>query len=108
MELTFTNHEISITVSPIPGTFKYADHSVDVGGGIYPVIRTNQSVSGSCMVLIDESFTYQDAFALISPAGQGNMNISAPAFCTQALVDVNIAGDGVQTAAISWIGKKSV
>ena len=108
MELTFTNGEKTITVSVIPGSFKYADRPVDAGGGVYPAVRTNQSVSGSCAVLVDESFTYQDALSLISPVGHGNIVISEPASCKEALVDVDISGDGVQVASVSWVGNSSL
>ena len=106
MTLTFTNKSITKTATLVPGTFTSRDTHIDAGGdGFLPFIRTNLGRAGSCEVVLDSSsFTAADACSLISSTGEACATVSAPANCVDALIDVTLKGEGVQTAIISWNG----
>lgn len=106
MTITISSGTTEKTLNVVPGTFKSQDKHIDAGGnGLYPLIRTNLGRSGSCEVILDSSnCSLEDVLSLISGPGAGNFTLSEPADCRNALVDITIAGDGVQTATITWNG----
>lgn len=106
MQITFTKSGgAPLTLDIVPGTLRINDQCIDAGNSVIPKIRTARATSGSCQVLLDtENFTYSTAVSLISQSGAGNMTISGAAQCTNAIVDINIAGDGVQVATVNWKG----
>ena len=107
MSLVFTpNGGTAVTVTPIIGTLQYGDGHDDKGGGNIPNARNGIAKNGSCEALIDSAsgLTMAAALALVSPTGEGNVDITGDAASFDALVDVEITGDAVQIAKISWKG----
>jgi hypothetical protein len=106
MAITFTPEgQSSVSVTPIPGTLQFGGGHDDRGGGDIPNMRAGTACNGNCEVLIDSSaFTIAQALALRSGTGEGDVDISGEATSYSALVDVEITGDSVQIARISWKG----
>ncbi len=102
-------------VTPIQGSPKSGGGHDDRGGGKLPAVRAGYSNSGSCEVVVvsssttNKNQTLSDIFALISPVGSGDIKVSGTGRYEKfkswnALIDVTIASDSVQTATISWKG----
>lgn len=108
--------ETTITVTPVNGTLKLGGGSDDRGGGKIPSVRAGISENGSCQVVMVTSGgtatqqTLANLKNLVSPVGPGGFTVSGTdengsSFVShEALVDVEIAGDSVQTAQINWKG----
>jgi hypothetical protein len=106
MPVTFTPATgNALTVTPIPGTLTYGDGDDDRGGGTIPNARAGFARNGSCEVLVDTTApTETQLIALRSGIGEGSTDITGDAESYDALVDVEISGDAVQTAKITWKG----
>lgn len=115
--ITFTPASGSaVTVTPINGTLKLGGGSDDRGGGKIPSVRAGISENGSCQVVLtsatatNKQHTLAELKSLVSPVGPGGFTVSGTddngtAFTSyEALVDVEILGDSVQIATISWKG----
>ena len=103
---------VSLVVEPIPGTVRVGGGHDDRGGGTVPGARAGYAMNGSCEVVIaagSSGFTLSSAVALPSGVGPGDYTVTgagryAGVAAYQALLDVTIGGDSVQTATISWKG----
>lgn len=115
MAVTFTRNSMSITVTPVNGTLKLGGGSDDRGGGKIPNVRAGIAKNGSFQVVVSDvtdtnkQHTISELKNLVSPVGSGDFEIEGNADGTSfvshdALVDVEINGDAVQTATISWKG----
>ncbi len=104
MNLTISNAGTTVTVHVVPGTLTLKDQPSETGGGSSPSARTHQSVSGSCSVFMDENLSCRDVLNLISPAGEGSVELSGPVFCTHALLDAEISGNGLPIVTFFWKG----
>lgn len=100
----------AVSATPIGGTLKYGDGHDDKGGGTVPNVRAGVARNGSFEVLIDSvSLTVASAIALRSGKGEGDVDIAGDDIpenmhSYDALVDVEISGDAVQIAKVSWKG----
>ncbi len=108
MAITFTPEGGSpVAVTPIQGSLQVGGGHDDRGGGQLPNIRAGIAKNGSCEVILDDGgLTLSDAIALRSGVGEGDVDITGDATSYDALIDVEIGGDAVQTAKISWKGTK--
>ena len=115
MAVTFTRNSTSITVTPVNGTLKLGGGSDDRGGGKIPSVRAGISENGSLQVVLasatatNKQHTLAELKSLVSPVGPGDFDIEGTVNGVtfeshEALVDVEIDGDSVQTATISWKG----
>lgn len=106
---------ISITVTPVPGSVRAGGGHDDRGGGTIPSARAGFAMAGSCQAVLVTSGTsdmQQDLASLlsvISPVGPGDFTVTgtgryADIHSYEALVDLSIGGDAVQTADIEWKG----
>lgn len=102
--------ETAVTVTPIPGSVKAGGGHDDRGGGRIPKARAGYARNGSCDVVLDsETTTVATVLGLASGVGSGNRKIIGAGRYADiqsygALVDVEISGDSVQTARVSWKG----
>ena len=103
--------ETAVTVTPIPGSVKAGGGHDDRGGGRIPKARAGYARNGSCDVVLDSTTgtTVAVALGLASGVGSGNFKIiGAGRYANiesyNALIDVEISGDSVQVAKISWKG----
>lgn len=100
----------AVTLTVIPGSVKGGGGHDDRGGGRIPKARAGYARNGSCDVVLDNATTTVTAvMALASGEGAGNNVIVGAGRYSDiksydALVDVEISGDSVQTAKISWKG----
>jgi len=103
-----TGTDVVLTV--IPGSVKGGGGHDDRGGGRIPKARAGYARNGSCDVVLDDATTTVAAvLALASGVGSGDRVVTgagryADILSYDALVDVEISGDSVQTAKISWKG----
>lgn len=111
MAVTLTPEGGSATsVTPVTGTLQYGDGHDDKGGGTIPNVRAGEARNGSMEALIDSAgLTVAQAIALRSGKGEGDVDIAGDDIpdnmkSYDALVDVEISGDAVQIAKISWKG----
>jgi len=111
MSVIFTGPgSASLTVTPLPGTVQYGDGHDDRGGGNVPNARAGSARNGSCQVLVDDSSPSEaELLACVSPIGEGDVDVTGTDIDSDmhsydALVDVEIGGDSVQIATISWKG----
>ena len=111
-----------LTVTPVKGSVKYGGGHDDRGGGVIPPVRAGWAYNGSCQVIVDGSTgptiaalktlmaqCAVDASGAASPIGEGKTGIAGAGIyanvrSSDALVDVSIEGDSVQTATITWKG----
>ena len=122
ISFTFTpagGSSTTITVTPVNGSLKLGGGSDDRGGGKIPSVRAGIAENGSCEVVMVSSGgsstqqTLSNLKSLVSPVGPGDRVVSGTdpngsAFVSnEAIVDVEIGGDSVQTATISWKGTYS-
>lgn len=118
MPLTFSSSRTgftSITVTPVNGSLKLGGGHDDRGGGKLPGARAGFARNGSCDVVVlsasaeNKNQTIAQLKTLVSPVGEGDISVSGTVngvsvVAADALVDVEITGDSVQTATISWKG----
>ena len=106
MSVTFTpKNGTAVTVSLIPGTLEIGGGFDDRGGDGVAKIRAGVACNGSCQVEIkDSGLTLAAALALRSTEGDGSTAVSGEAVSYDAVIDVEIQGEAVQTAKISWKG----
>jgi hypothetical protein len=106
MSITFTPATgPGTTVTPLPGTLETGGGFDDRGGEAVAKIRAGIAQNGSCQVeLSDSGLSLSAALALRSELGPGGVTVSGDAESHSALIDVEISGDAVQTAKISWKG----
>jgi len=103
-----TGAEVALAV--IPGSVKGGGGHDDRGGGRIPKSRAGYARNGSCEVVLDDTTTTVAAvLALVSGVGSGDRKIIGEGRYSgiqsyNALVDVEISGDSVQTARIEWKG----
>ncbi len=103
-----TGTDVVLTV--IPGSVKGGGGHDDRGGGRIPKTRAGYARNGSCEVVLDDATTTVAAvLALVSGVGSGDRKIIGEGRYSGiqsygALVDVEISGDSVQTARVSWKG----
>ena len=103
-----TGTDVVLTV--IPGSVKGGGGHDDRGGGRIPKTRAGYARNGSCEVVLDDATTTVAAvLALVSGVGSGDRKIIGEGRYSgiqsyNALVDVEISGDSVQTARVSWKG----
>ncbi len=103
-----TGTEVALAV--IPGSVKGGGGHDDRGGGRIPKARAGYARNGSCEVVLNDS-TLGDAvvLALASEEGPGDRTVTgdgryADIVSYLALVDVEISGESVRIARISWKG----
>jgi len=96
--------------TPIEGTVTFGDGHDDRGGGVIPNARAGSARNGSCEILVDSGGpTVSTLLALRSAIGVGATDVTGTAIDSNmhsydALVDVEITGDAVQIARVSWKG----
>ncbi len=118
--ITFTNtaRSISVVVTPVKGSVRAGGGHDDRGGGRIPAARAGYAYNGSCQVVMTDStaanlqHTLAELISLVSPVGDGDIDIVGAGLWEDikswgALVDVEIGGDSVQTADITWKGSAS-
>lgn len=99
----------AVTLSPIPGSVKGGGGHDDRGGGRLPKARAGYARNGSCDVVLNETTTAAVVMGLASGEGAGDRTIVgagryAGIKSYLALCDVEIGGDSVQTAKVTWKG----
>ena len=119
MSITFTrtvgNSTTTVVVTPVNGSLKLGGGSDDRGGGRIPSVRAGISENGSCQVVVTSAtatgkqHTIAELKSLVSPVGPGDWEIEGSVNGVEfesheALVDVEVDGDSVQTATINWKG----
>ena len=122
--ITFTptgTSGVAMTITPIPGTFQYPDSAEDRGGGNVGQARAAVAASGSVQTELDSvtvtlaalqalaDDTCKDAGGNAAGVGEGAVDITgagdyAALAVYDALLTIEVAGDGVQTATITWKG----
>lgn len=109
MSLTFSRPgQTDITLTPVSGSLQLGGGDDDRGGGSEPRVRAGVASNGKCKAIIDSAaFPLASAMSLVSPVGEGDFTVSGDASCSDAIIDVEISGDGVQVASISWKGRPS-
>lgn len=106
---------LSVTVTPVPGSVRAGGGHDDRGGGTIPSARAGFAMAGSCQAVVTTEtatgmqHTLAELLSLISPVGSGDFTVEgagryADIHSFEALVDVSIGGDSVQTADIEWKG----
>jgi hypothetical protein len=106
---------IDVTVTPVLGSVRAGGGHDDRGGGRIPAARAGYACNGSCQVVLTsetatgKQHTLSELLSLVSPVGDGDFTITGAGLWENikswnALVDVNITGDSVQVADISWKG----
>jgi hypothetical protein len=93
-----------LELTPIPGTLEYGDGHDDRGGSVIPNARAGLALNGSMEVLVTDVVTIAALQALRSGVGEGDVEISGDAEAYACLLDVEITGDAVQTARLTWKG----
>ena len=113
--ITFSDGTTTVVVTPVPGTVKAGGGHDDRGGGTIPAARAGYAMNGSCQVVMTQAtatnlqHTLAELKSLVSGVGEGawtvtGAGIHADIKSYQALLDVTIDGDSVQTATINWKG----
>jgi hypothetical protein len=106
---------IDVVVTPVLGSPKAGGGHDDRGGGRIPAARAGYACNGSCQVVMtgetaeNKQHTLAELLSLVSPVGDGDIQVIGSGLWANikswnALVDVNITGDSVQVADISWKG----
>lgn len=100
----------AVSYNPIPGTVQFGDGHDDRGGGVIPNARAGSARNGSCEILVDDTApTLATLLALRSGIGPGATDVTGTSIDSDmhaydCLVDVEIMGDAVQIARVSWKG----
>ena len=113
--ITFSKTGTTVTVTPVPGTVRAGGGHDDRGGGTIPAARAGYAMNGSCQVVMTQAtatgvqHTLAELKSLVSGIGEGDWAVAGAGIYAavksyQALVDVVIDGDSVQTATINWKG----
>lgn len=113
--ITFSKTGTTVTVTPVPGTVRSGGGHDDRGGGTIPPARAGYAMNGSCQVVMTQAtaanfqHTLAELKSLVSGIGEGDWTVAGAGIHAdiksyQALVDVVIDGDSVQTATINWKG----
>jgi hypothetical protein len=123
--LTFTatgaGAPTALTVTPIKGSVKAGGGHDDRGGGRIPMVRAGWAYNGSCKIFVDTASggTIAELAALVAATcndgtnavatGPGGVTVTGAGLylnirSAKALVDVEISGDSVQEATITWKG----
>ena len=113
--ITFTRGNTSVTVTPVPGSLKAGGGHDDRGGGTIPPVRAGYAMNGSAQVVVTTAtatnmqHTLDELLSLVSDVGPGDVTVEGAGIYAdvrshEALVDVTVGGDAVQTADISWKG----
>ena len=113
--ITFTIDTTTVVVTPIPGTVRAGGGDDDRGGGVIPSARAGIAKNGSCEVVVTSAtasnmqHTLAELISIISPVGEGKGTVQGAGRYENidsydALIDVEVKGDSVQTAGISWKG----
>ena len=114
--ITFTPGTGSaVVVTPIPGSVKAGGGHDDRGGGTVPAARAGYAYNGSCQVVVTDAtatsiqHTLAELKGLVSGVGEGDRKVEGAGLWANikswnALVDVEISGDSVQLATITWKG----
>jgi len=110
-QISFTAGSTTITLSPVPGSVKAGGGHDDRGGGKLPGARAGYAMNGSCEVVLADAGTasLSSVSGLASGVGSGSVTVQgegryAGIAAYDALIDVTVQGDSVQTAAIAWKG----
>lgn len=119
MAVTFTRTSggstTTVVVTPVNGSLKLGGGSDDRGGGKIPAVRAGIPENGSLQVVVtsataaNKQHTIAELKSLVSPVGPGDWEIEGSVNGVdfeshEALVDVEVDGDSVQTATVSWKG----
>ncbi len=117
--ITFTipgTTDTTLVMTIVNGSLKVGGGSDDRGGGKIPSVRAGIARNGSCDVVLvgstatNKQQTLAEVKSLVSPVGPGDRIVEGtspdgvPFKSVDAIIDVEIAGDSVQTASISWKG----
>lgn len=105
----------AVVVTPIPGSVKAGGGHDDRGGGTVPAARAGYAYNGSCQVVVTDAtatsiqHTLTELKGLVSGVGEGDRKVEGAGLWAnikswKALVDVEISGDSVQLATITWKG----
>lgn len=116
--ISITQGNTTIVVTPIKGTVRAGGGHEDRGGGVIPSVRAGIAKNGSCQIVITSAtatniqHTLAEVLSIISEEGEGAATIQGAGVYANiesydALVDVEIGGDSVQIATISWKGTYS-
>lgn len=99
-----------VAVTPVPGSIKYGEGHDVKGGGAIPHNLAGKARNGSCQVVLDSTgITLAAVLGLVSGVGKGSITVTGTDIVEaqhsyDALIDISIAGDAVQVAAINWKG----
>ena len=115
IQFTSSKRGIDIKMTPVLGSPKAGGGHDDRGGGRIPVARAGYAYNGSCQVALvtatstNKQQTLTELKSLISPVGDGDFDIAGDGLWANikswnALIDVEISGDSVQMATITWKG----
>jgi len=108
--------DTTLVMTPVNGSLKVGGGSDDRGGGKLPSVRAGLAQNGSCDVVIvsataaNKQQSLAEVKSLVSPVGKGDRTVAGTTpdgvdfKSVDALIDVEINGDSVQTATISWKG----
>lgn len=113
--ITFSDGTTTVTVTPVPGSVRAGGGHDDRGGGTVPSARAGFAMNGSCQVVMTQAtaenlqHTLAELKSIVSGIGEGAWTVTGAGIYAgirsyQALVDVTISGDSVQTADIAWKG----
>ena len=113
--ISITQGNTTIAVTPVRGSVRAGGGHEDRGGGVIPSVRAGIAKNGTAQVVItsatatNKQQTLAEVLSVISEAGEGAATIQGAGLYANiesydALVDVEIGGDSVQVATISWKG----
>lgn len=113
--ITFTRGQTIVVVTPVPGSVRAGGGHDDRGGGTVPAVRAGYAENGSCQIVMTAQtatgmqHTLTEVLSLVSGVGAGDVAVTGDGIYADiksydALLDVTIGGDAVQTADIAWKG----
>jgi len=113
--ITFTKGQTTVVVSPVPGSLRAGGGHDDRGGGTIPSMRAGYALNGSCQVVMTAAtatnmqHTLAELLSIVSEVGPGDVDITGAGIYADiksydALVDISVGGDAVQTCDITWKG----
>ena len=116
--ISITQGNTTIVVTPIKGSVRAGGGHEDRGGGVIPSVRAGIAKNGSCQIVItsttatNKQHTLAEVLSIISEEGEGAATVQGAGLYANiesydALIDVEIGGDSVQTATINWKGTYS-
>lgn len=102
----------AVEVTIVPGSYQFFPQHDDRGGQVVPRSRAGISRAGQCQVVVTDA-NLESLVALRSGVGEGDYTVTGDEIPSgeqayNALVDVEIAGDSVMLATVSWKGTKPV